>query len=255
MRIHELLFLKEDTNANNPGLINPAVRDIQTKSSKDIGGPRTIQPRVRTHSNDAFDDTKDSDRVRVGSGVFADVYKRSSRPGVVYKYGQFSPPADYPQKDAYVSYIMALLKNDQMASNPHFPRVFDIRFWRDSQGKLATYRIEMEELHPLTSLSPQLLSSMGHRLFKDWDDVELGLDFNDYAGTQYRLATALAYRVQLLFNGEGTELLQDRYLFDAVRMIKTRVLPGARNLDIHYGNIMARTTPVGAQLVITDPVV
>ena len=203
--------------------------------------------------------SKDPNLTRLGEpGAYATAYKRSSTPGVVTKVGRFD---DTPAKDGYLSYLQSILHNDRVSSNPFLPRIYSIKVYKypsteDREWRGGQYVVQMEKLRPIDELSIEQLEALGEHLFKDWE--KLAPKGNAMTPAYY--AQRLLYTISMATstrNPRYTRALKDKKLLQAVAMIsnlgRSKKDHTEIEFDLHAGNFMYRVTPVGPQLVITDP--
>lgn len=194
----------------------------------------------------------------IGKGRLGSVYKHKKRPGTVLKVGRLPFGVD---EDGYLAYLMAIFKNNRMASNPYFPRVYDLRIIDHSKSRSMSddeYVAEIEELYSFDDLSPDELNAIGDKIFHDWQGIK---DRNYIVDRSSDLSSNLAVTIQsMLANRSDDEFLsqvRDKHFIQAIAIIsniskkaggKTGIYP-----DIVTQNLMVRRTPVGPQLVLSDP--
>lgn len=203
---------------------------------------------------------------RVGRGSYADAYKHKKRPGTILKVGRYSSS---PQSDGYLSYINEIISTNEMATNPYFPRIYDVRVYptlpdweRPKRDQPAgEYVIEMERLEPTTVLSSAEVSAIGRKIFKSWNEEAMkshGRTYNDGEDDQqirlYR-ARYLAVHMSAAVGKYGPNIhdVHDEKLLEAIELIERVSAKPGMFLDMHEDNIMVRRTSIGPQLVIIDP--
>lgn len=207
-------------------------------------------------------------RERIGSGYEADAYSNENDPGNIDK---IAKPGKIKSlsNDAYYQYLDALAHNERIANNPFFPRIFNLKTFRSKDGKY-TYKVNMEKLNPLDTLSLEELVRIGNELFSDFnavyqerkeghESVNKMRTKSEYAtNVLTRLAqTALAqcFHSVLTASGPSTNI-KNAHLKQAMMLIRSVLYKNKRFVaDLHKGNIMVRRGPFAPQLVITDPIV
>lgn len=240
-------------------IVSPQVRTVKPIS-------RDMRNRLSDNDSQAqFSGTVDNKSIKQsGGGSFADVYTHKKRPGSVIKVGKYS--TDTPEQDAYLSYINLLVTDDRMASNPYFPRVYDVKVYpydeefSRTKAHLGEYVIELEKLEHMDVLSTDELNSLSNRIFKDWkrDGPHIAKSQFSHLPSAWRLQAALVYMMReavMHFHGEEMEqYVRDPKFAEAALLV--RELINRRHIvdDLHINNVMVRRTSVGPQLVITDPV-
>lgn len=137
--------------------------------------------------------------------------------------------------DAYYIYINAV--SNLASSNPHYPRVYSIDTVKDANDKI-TYKIDIEHLKPLNSISKEELYNIAKQLFTEvkvygFDMKTLGLMVRDS-----------------LYDGKR---IRDESFSDAIGLITSLMKKYDFINDINWKNLMIRRTNLGYQLVITDP--
>jgi hypothetical protein len=198
----------------------------------------------------------------LGSGVFSVAIGDQDSPGTVRKvtYGDSGRgyTVDTLMKDAYFNYLMEIAKGS-MKWNPYLPKVYSIKFHESSDGLIA-FELELERLHDFDELNSKEVMAIGSRMYGEKEFEEAAKKSVKFKETDR--AKKEAVRSLLLGaiheNVHGRKLRglkpKDSRLRQATRLIgRVNRSHGSFFLDMHSGNVMIRRTPVGAQLVITDP--
>lgn len=219
------------------------------------------------------------ERPQLGGGKFASVYAPEKLPGSVEKVAKpewLESLAD----DGYYQYLDMISKNERIANNPFFPKIHNLQTFRGSDGKY-TYKVELEKLHPLSSLSTEEIITIGRKLFTNFDQLfknrkkmfDVGTNpssdtseyHDDTNKRQHQYESKLRYAamntLSMLFDkaidwsSEVSTNIKDPNLKKALMMIRSIVKSTPNSTpDIHEDNIMVRRGPFAPQIVITDPI-
>lgn len=134
--------------------------------------------------------------------------------------------------------------------NPHLPRVTEIHSYENKhQGKIPHTVYKVERLHNIDDLSHDERRAMWRHAFQYEPDHDV--DSDEFARAIDRHLRNSKYAKHFPTNPHLTDAI------NKIQRVKERaekhdVYPA---VDMHSGNIMARRTPHGPQLVITDPLV
>lgn len=192
-------------------------------------------------------ESKDSmsvDKGTVGRGLFSTV-KADKDPHMVKKY-----TTNFEEDDVFDLYVRFIIKN-KLHENPYFPRIYNFKEIRDKEGK-PLYKYQIEKLQNITNLEKPELEFIIDKLFGN-GFFEKHLSGETKRSIIYELANAVETAIE---NDVGNKIKDDDFKKAAklIRMFaKSKKCPNCR-IDLHQNNIMARRTPYGVQLVITDPV-
>lgn len=190
----------------------------------------------------------------LGSGAFGTAYKNDyERPTQIVKVAKTYQ--ENPYHDPYVHHAVHSMNN--YMDNVHLPRVEKIRAVKTPTGNV--HITKMEPLHNIDSLSREERDSMHRHAFgysAPSDTHTDELNSNMFAS---KLSGHMADH--RLTDGASTKKLPEhmqktiKYLADAPNKMTTKhkLNSGLINHDLHGGNVMARKTPTGPQLVVTDP--
>ena len=192
----------------------------------------------------------------LGRGAFAQVYSHKNRPASAFKVGIGDGD------NTYLKYIERASQNERWKSNPYLPRVHSQKNYKDPGGG-ASYVVEIEKLEPFMDLEQEEVEAIIDRAFHS-----LPKDKYSDLPRQYDVVEALQ-RAAAGYS-DAIKNIKDKKLLQALAIIGNigkslysvgkKTGPYARenarmHLDIHTSNVMIRRTSVGAQLVITDPLV
>lgn len=177
-------------------------------------------------------------------GNFGYVHPNKKDPHLIKKVAH-----DYSYKDSYYHYIKAISDSGIAQHNPYAPRVYKIDVYKDEDSGATKYNADIEKLQPVASLKmPQLVrlweqitGSPKRPNSRDPEDIRA--DINEY--------------LSFLFNGRETTPDKNlKEMIDFIAGVKKDLESDGNywaGYDIKLSNFMIRTTPYGAQLVITDP--
>jgi hypothetical protein len=182
-----------------------------------------------------------------GAGAFGSVYKAGGKHlNAVTKIGRASI-GNVADQDGYLVYVQAIVNSK--SSNRHLPRIYDVRVWKDSKNRIV-YKVVMEKLIDIGTLSEPEIYVLFRSLFKDENKVKelFDQDANNFASMIDFIDHAIKGNIDLSMLQQTTNEFQQ-----AVTLIKRAQHQSDATVDIGYNNVMARRTPYGPQLVITDP--
>lgn len=199
---------------------------------------------------------------KIGSGFYGAVYpntQSSSGQETALKVTSFHE--DDPELDGYFAYISKLKKFIDRYHNPYLPQIHDVKIVNPSSKK-PYLEVDMEKLVPLNSLNINdfvlLLEKILQHKFQSTEQLDsfvLGdpdfgpTDKHDIAVKIVRLASMTMRDPN--YQSMGIRI-QDKNMLDALRIIANLIKKGYKD-DLHPGNLMARRTKYGPQLVFTDP--
>ena len=146
--------------------------------------------------------------------------------------------------DAKYHWIKAI--HPIMGDNPYLPVYYNIKFERDTLGWVKT-NYTMENLVELHTLRIDQLRAIAAKAFNDEN-------FYDVAVSPQMIAKKI--REMIIDQKRGASSTQDidPGLAEAIKLIVEVLKKNpAFHDDLHAGNLMARNSPYGLQLVITDP--
>lgn len=180
-------------------------------------------------------------------GAFGKVYPKP----VDHTLTKIPHEAAKKNEDAYLRYIKYIIKNKLAQSNPYFPRIYELKEWKDKNGFIK-YKIEIERLLQIEKFDEQVIQGLCYNNFKENDVDGAYQKVNQWdpkKDEQIKWSIVLAILVEEVINGATKP--KDNLLKDACNIIYKLSKKGLF-LDIHYGNIMVRRSP-HPQLVIVDP--
>lgn len=192
---------------------------------------------------------------QLGRGYFSTVVKDRNDPHMVKKYNSdFSIP-EYKPEDPFYRYAEYVHDNN-LHENPYFPRIYKHRKIEDKDGKtLHSYQIE--KLEPMTRVSMEEYEYLFNKMFVDGDKL-----FSIWKrDTSWETSQISGILEALIIDSNSDKHIKDPQLKSAItymrEFISTKCVDGGLwvcGIDLHDENIMVRRTPVGLQVVITDPV-
>lgn len=221
---------------------------------------RTVSGRFNSKDWEEEDDENARQRGR-GVGRFSTV-KPGSDPHTVKK---SSKSPNHDMIDGYWRFIDYVARY-QLWENPHFPRVYNIKKIKDQSGDMML-RGEIEKLESLEDLRMDEIKHLYQKIYGLENMPSLGQNTKGLGRSEVKdlYLKRLATDVQHSVKGLGNQKIEEESFKNAVKilkMIKKRESTSKDKIrslgfiyDIHYGNIMARRTPYGLQLVFTDPFV
>lgn len=204
-----------------------------------------IEPTVsQTKISSTFSARKASDPRR--SGVYAAVRGLRSDPNMVEKY--LIMPSDL-SKDAYYKYITAI--KDQMAGNPHFPRVYRIKIVTDQDGDTRLSYV-MERLAELDESSPKIISLIYEKTFGElgnWGNIS-----PLSASNKWQMWDEIVIAIQNSVSSSDFSEIKDEELIKALKLIIDLKEKNNLSYDLFSTNFLIRPMgKFGPDIVIADP--
>ena len=196
--------------------------------------------------------TKRSNLSSPRSGLFAHGYEDPDDPFMFRKKNHL--PGKTLSKDAYFQYVKTIAPH--IKSNPFLPRIYEVRIEKDPTGDEQP-EYTLEKLVHLEDVNLQTLKSVCYSIFGNNEQeienfittkqcINLLIDGLETAFYSNESARRTA--------GSGQISVTNKKLLQALSIIKkVRDTNSLYGLDLHQENMMLRITPVGAQLVLTDP--
>jgi hypothetical protein len=208
---------------------------------------------------------KDPRKARKGEGGYAKVSPVKNDPHmVVRKERKFTPP----RENGYLQYVKTIEKH--MAENPFLPRIYVANEERDPENpNLRRYTYQIEKLlHPQKlgrKFTPQQMMDVGDALINNWREVfvksRARYKLNSQRLSNKLVWMLLVYQIEQAIEHDNYSNIKEPLLAQACQLslgarAHTRGRHGDEHpdMDIHMNNVMARLTPVGPQIVITDPI-
>lgn len=200
---------------------------------------------TRKHTDYESDDSMSVDKGMVGRGYFSTVAADKKDPHMVKKY-----TTNFDSDDVFDLYVRFIIKN-KLHENPYFPRIYNFKEIQDKKGQ-TPYKYQIEKLQNITNLDKKEFEFIFDKIFGD------GFFSKYVAGERTeQMAFRLADVVETAAKEDVESKIEDEDFKKATRLIRmfvnSKKCDGCR-IDLHQNNIMARRTPYGVQLVITDPV-
>lgn len=206
------------------------------------------------NANNRYWNNKEKDP---NAGYFSKVEPKKNDPFMVRK-TNFDPVKDLEQRDGYFHYINELKKSKLAEQNPYFPRVYDVKVYKDSQGK-ARYKADIEKLIHASELSSEELMHVGKKMFNDFDRGLTRMSGDTDNSIVQALSVGkekILHTINMLLDDSFYSLsyIKDPTLEEAVAFLKKLHKQNPKiEFDLKSDNFMFRRGRNGPQLVITDP--
>lgn len=171
-----------------------------------------------------------------GNGYYSSVKADKTDPHLIVKYNR------HFVNDPYHGYIKEVIDNDLASSNIHFPRVYNVKRVKDKDGKVL-HKYNMERLVPMQSLDEDVQQTIIEENFND----------NDGTMTAQECAEYMDYVVRYGTKSNKANRIKSESLLEALHALYIMRTNYGWDVDLHSHNFMIRTTPVGHQIVLTDP--
>jgi len=214
-----------------------------------------IEPEVKNYNtNKTFKDRpynyhkEKNDPKVLGSGNFSKV-RTTSDPHLVKKSSVETTTGNPEKDDSYWDFIDFLLKN-KLWENPYFPRVYKKT---SMHGKEDTshHSVVMEKLEPISNAEHDDLLAIIRKSFNEKGREEIKNRYSEERG--YKLPDSIAKILDDAVHRGNLSFIKDEQLEKALKILNLYAKHSKVGVDIHSENIMVRRTPVGLQLVISDP--
>lgn len=230
MKIQELLENELKRNSKEPQIFDTEIKKFKSKKNEF----------KYERDRDKFEDKQGLDYSK--EGAYGRVYSKPNEHTLT------KIPHQAKESDPYFYYISYVAKNKLAQSNPFFPRVYEIKQWKDTNG-YSKYKIEIERLVSLEEVEPEIIENMCYNLFSK-EDVEHSFNtVKDWHTTASEFwPTILALLISSCIEESLPPL--DSNLSKACKILNK--IQKEHFLDLHFGNIMIRRSPY-PQLVIVDP--
>jgi hypothetical protein len=192
----------------------------------------------------------------LGRGYYSAVSKDRKDPHMVKKHNTRFDDID---DDPYRLYAKFIIDN-KLFENPYFPRIYQHKKIKDKKGNIL-HKFQLEKLEELNKLSHDEIDHILRVIFKEPEKIinsfktaHVPSRFEDRK--KQRKLIAIAKEIKEAINHNHIYEIKDKNLIHAIREINHFMNHECKNCynDLHPKNLMARRTPYGAQLVITDPV-
>jgi hypothetical protein len=209
----------------------------------------------RTVSEPPIDDDMRADPADHGLGNKGDDASFSfvtpaDDPHEVRKYNR---TPDNSLQDGFVLYAKYVVKH-KLWDNVHFPKIY-VTNQAASHGDEEFYDWTMERLTWWKDISEEEYLAMIDRYFSIPVAELLRSKGDDLSyGEQFRFAQGISDILRAMLRGDMAVDVIDDELLDALRhLVAIKEEIGFKLYDLHRFNIMYRRTPVGTQLVFSDP--
>lgn len=152
--------------------------------------------------------------------------------------------------DNYNKYIQELIKRDLIDTNPHFPRVYNVKKITDNLGQ-EVYKYVMEKLIPWDQLSLEEMQTLADRILAKPPTIPRSYtDKEEWNYLYDRISAAFEDESK----GDDSKIKQKSIKYAIKELIDIGRSWGLEwPNDVGGNNIMFRRTPIGVQPVITDP--
>lgn len=174
----------------------------------------------------------------LGRGAFSKVTADKNDPHVVQKQNVVPLGKQHPDKEDGFAVFVRMLKETGMMDNIHFPKVYKANKTTDSTGT-HKHSFTIEKLTPISDLSREERAALEEHHMNPGYAEDFSLAERIYDACRSARAREMYIKMESL--KEACEALDEWDDYSDFR------------LDINPGNIMARKTPYGPQLVISDP--
>lgn len=176
----------------------------------------------------------------IGSGSFSSVTLHPD----AHQVSKNSTRKTALEDDAYFQYIHRVVDDRLYEGNPYFPRIYHIEVY-GGKNEDVYYKVDMEKLTEIYSLSEPELQGMYDHMFEPYENNDSPPD----------MRTQIIVQLRDLLSGRTiySKEAKDPLLSKALDVLKE--IHDSNKLfawDIYPTNVMARRTPVGCQLVLTD---
>lgn len=190
---------------------------------------------------------------RLGAGVQSIAFDKEDRNDHdILLRTHFKNLASHDTKSMYLDYAMK-----HAHENPHLPRIkAEKTFVTDAKNPnknptRITHHV-MERLHPIHSLSDEERKSMWHHAFGEEPLDNAHIDAIHFTSAIVAHLNSNVHPSNPKPNEHIMKILHQAN--HVVNKAKRKDPNGFHFIDLNSGNVMARKTPYGHQLVITDPV-
>ena len=190
-------------------------------------------------------------------------HNRDNRPSDNDKEGHYGRVYDKPdqhtltkiphkasKKDGYLNYIRHIVNNKLAQQNPFFPRVYEVKEWKDKTGHVK-YKIELERLFPVEKEDVEVIKGICENLFSEHKIDKALRQVTSWGQNDERKTWSIVLSILIEECIHGIVSSKNDLLNSACNEIQSRLL-NKNLLDLHYGNIMIRKSPY-PQVVIVDP--
>lgn len=153
------------------------------------------------------------------------------------------------EDDAYYVYAKTIADNNLAQSNPYFPRVYKINKEIEKGGKkLKRPSFEMEKLQNNTKFDNNVLRQLGKKMFIDFKE-------HNYGPQEYDTILLMTDLMKNALETEDFSNIKDPLLKQALNTISQIISTNDDFFeDLSSENWMIRSTAVGPQVVLSDPI-
>ncbi|CAB4133542.1 hypothetical protein UFOVP257_264 [uncultured Caudovirales phage] len=197
----------------------------------------------------------------LGAGAVAKVYPHETDPHMVVKKEKSHKDKRsldrfgiHSRNDGFAYYVDAA--SPYMQSNPYLPRVY-IKNTRQAKNGIVSYTYVIERLvdrFDSNSVTPELIDAIAEKILVD--------PYFVVRATKFEKWSKLTDYIDQAIRTNNYSTIKDKKLIEAGNIVHEAISKFKNDwpqsdatirIDLHSGNFMIRMTPVGPQLVITDP--
>jgi hypothetical protein len=195
-----------------------------------------------------------SEKNVLGKGHYSTVSKDKTDPHMVKKHNIRFDDEGLDTYDQFAQYII----NNKLYENPYFPKIYQHKTIVD-KNENPLHKFQIEKLEEVTNLSIEEIEHIYRIIFKKPESQKKMAD-KKYKGfmkhVKKRLLAQITSQMRAAIEFNNPTDFKDSNIVEAIRELHNFLSKECKEceLDLHPGNIMARRTPYGVQLVITDPV-
>jgi hypothetical protein len=176
-------------------------------------------------------------------GLYSFVTHDEDDPHIVTKYGKETLENS---RDGFIKYAQEIKRRRLWEKNIHFPRIYTVTDTTDATptigGKYRSWKIE--KLTKLRSCSTEQLNAMSYQYF--------GKEYESFV-SKTSIITNICKNIENFLYGISDTPVIDNEFKQACLILRDIREKINIYFDIHDGNLMVRVTPVGTQIVFTDP--
>jgi len=192
--------------------------------------------------------------IPMGGGAYASVLGHDDNPHEVMKISHQAQ--HYMSRDGYEAFVKGLAENN-MHDNPYLPRVRTLRTITDDHGSVS-YQARIERLTHLSELSEEqaetlVRKSLSPQFIKDDIKTQTANTGGWLWFRVLRSWLSILDRFSKEIPSSIYSTIKDSDLKGALMFVNDLAQEGNFMIDLQKSNFMARVSPYGTQLVITDP--
>ena len=214
------------------------------------------------HKQDSIDAMNDTS---IGKGAFSKVTNQPD-PFMFSKSDRLAKPRFDNSKPAYQQWVEYLISNKTYEHNPVVPKIYKVKKTVDINGSFK-YSYTLERLFSVldSNITIESLATCLKKLFNDnyhkqqvenWVESKNGVYGDEYSDDRIKREMMKIFISEFVdFIKYGNESFKDEHLDEIKKILNLLTKHNVTKLDLNnINNFMFRLTPVGLQLVITDPI-